>query len=86
MKKIIVSDVSLRVFTEQKKSLSFREKLNAAQWLDGAGIDTIELPAVVNEKEDTVIFRTIAGALKKARICISAGDSLESLEAAWRCI
>ena len=86
MKKIIVSDVSLRVFSEQKRALSFRERLNTAQWLDKAGIDAVELPAIVNEKEDTVIFRTIAGAMKNARICIPAGSTPESMEAAWQCI
>lgn len=86
MKKIMVSDVSLKGFQEQNKTLSFREKLDAARRLDAAGVDAIELPAVINEKEDTVIFRTIAGAMKKARVCISAGDSQESLEAAWQCV
>ncbi len=86
MKKVFVSDVSLRVLAEQKKVLSFRERLNIAQQLDATGIDAIELPPVSNEKEDPVIFRTIAGAVKNAGISIAAGGSIESLKAAWQCI
>ena len=41
MKKIIVSDVTLRAYAEAKSALSFREKLNIAQWLDAAGVDAV---------------------------------------------
>ncbi|MBQ8894716.1 MAG: hypothetical protein IJ043_09970 [Clostridia bacterium] len=83
MKKIIVSDVTLRAYAEQKNALSFREKLNAAQWLDAAGADVVELPALVHEKEDAVICRTIAGAMKKAAAAIPVG---EDPAAAWACV
>ncbi len=86
MKNIIVTDVSIRAFCELKKKLSFREKLTIAQQLDGAGLDGIELPPVINEKEDAVIYRTIAGAMKNAKVCIDAGVSEESLRAAWQCV
>ncbi len=86
MKKIIVSDVSLRVMAEKKANLSFREKLNIAQQLDTTGIDSIELPCVVNEKEDPVILRTIAGSVKNAGISVASGGSVESLKAAWQSI
>ncbi len=83
MKKIIVSDVTLRAYAEAKSTLSFREKLNIAQWLDTAGADTVELPALVHEKEDAVICRTIAGAMKKASVAIAVG---ENISAAWDCV
>ncbi|MBQ6824983.1 MAG: hypothetical protein IJP27_10040 [Clostridia bacterium] len=83
MKKIIVSDVTLRAYAEQKNTLSFREKLNTAQWLDAAGVDAIELPALIHAKEDAVICRTIAGAVKKASIAIAVG---EDPTAAWECV
>ncbi len=83
MKKIIVTDVSLRAYAEQKNALSFREKLNIAQWLDTAGADLVELPALVQGKEDTVLCRTIAGALKQAAVAMPVG---EDPAAAWDCI
>ncbi len=85
MKKIVVSDVTLRAYAEQKNTLSFREKLNTAQLLDQAGVSAVELPAMVNDKEDAVVCRTIAGALKNAAVAIPA-DSAEGLEAAWACV
>ena len=83
MKKIIVSNVTLRALAEAKSALSFREKLNIAQWLDTAGADAIELPALVHEKEDAVICRTIAGAMKNASVAIAVGDNVA---AAWDCV
>ena len=83
MKKIIVADVTLRAYAEQKNALSFREKLNIAQWLDAAGVDTVELPALIHEKEDAVICRTIAGAMKNAAVAIPVG---EDPAAAWECV
>ncbi len=83
MKKIIVSDVTLRAYAEQKNTLSFREKLNIVQLLDAAGADMIELPALVNEKEDAVVCRTIAAAMKNAAVAIDAG---EDPAAAWECV
>lgn len=83
MKKIIVSDVTLRAYAEAKSALSFREKLNIAQWLDAAGVDAVELPALVHEKEDSVICRTIAGAMKNASVAIAVG---ENVGAAWECV
>lgn len=83
MKKIIVSDVTLRACAEAKSALSFREKLNIAQWLDAAGVDVLELPALVHEKEDAVICRTIAGAMKNASVAIAVGDAPQ---AAWECV
>lgn len=83
MRKINVTDVTLRAYTEQKNTLSFREKLNIAQWLDTAGIDMIELPALVQEKEDAVICRTIAAAMKNASVAIDVG---KDAAAAWDCV
>lgn len=86
MKKIYVSDISIRAYSEQKNALSFREKLNVAQLLDLSGVDCVELPAISNIKEDSVVCRTIASAMKGARIAIAAGESDESLDAAWSCV
>ena len=86
MKKIYVSDISIRAYAEQKNALSFRDRLNVAELLDLSGVDGVELPAISNIKEDSVVCRTLASAMKNARVCICAGDSDESLEAAYNCV
>lgn len=86
MKKIYVSDISIRAFAESRNGLSFREKLDVAQLLDMSGVDAVELPAISNMKEDMVVCRTLTSAMKNVRVCIPAGESDESLEAAWACV
>lgn len=86
MKKMIVSDTTLRVQQEVlKNGLSFRERLNIASRLEKAGVDAIELPALNGGKEDAVVCRTIAGSVS-CKVCIPCGDTQESLEAAWKCV
>ena len=86
MKKIIVSDTTLRVQCEAAKNLlSFRERLNIAAKLGKAGVNAIELPALSGGKEDAVVCRTIANSVT-CKVCIPAGSSLQDLEAAWSCI
>ena len=86
MKKIIVSDVTLREQCQNlKKALTFRERLNIATGLEKAGVDAIELPALQGGKEDVVVCRTIAGAIK-CRVCLAVGADAGAVAAAWQCI
>ncbi len=86
MKKLFVSDMTLCKACEgSKNNLSFRERLNIAMALEKAGVDAIELPALSGGKEDAVVCRTIANTVK-CRVCIPGGDSLLSLEEAWKCV
>ncbi|MBQ3115557.1 MAG: hypothetical protein IJC07_00845 [Clostridia bacterium] len=86
MKKIIVSDVTLKSIEEQKLSLTFREKLAISEKLDLAKVDCIELPLLANLKENEVICRTIASSVKGAVIKIPVGSDLESLDVAVQCV
>ena len=86
MKKIVVSDVTLKVISEKDSSLTFRERLSIAEKLDLAHVDAIELPALINSKENEVIYRTIASTIKNAVVKIPVGDNLESLTAAANCV
>ena len=83
MKKIYVSDVTLKAISEEEVSYAFREKLSIASQIDASGIDAIELPTLKNSKEDEVIYRTIASAVKNAIVKIPVGDNVES---AYNCI
>ena len=63
MRKLYVSDITLRVLDETlETALSFRERLTIASRLEKSGVNTIELPALTGSKENAVIFRTIAEA------------------------
>ena len=86
MKNLYVSDTTLRTQCEVlKKALSFRERLNIASSLEKSGVDAIELPALTGGKEDEVVCRTIASGAG-CKVCISAGSTQESLEAAFKCV
>lgn len=86
MKKIYVSDMTLRTLCEGREStLSFRERLCVALDLQKTGVDAVELPGISGGKEDSVICRTIATGMA-CKVCIPGGDSAESVEAAYQCI
>lgn len=86
MKKIMVSDKTLKVVDGQGLFLKFREKLAIAERLDLARVNAIELPALSNSKEDEVVCRTIASSVKNAIVKIPVGDNAESVEKAFNCI
>nr|MDD6336527.1 alpha-isopropylmalate synthase regulatory domain-containing protein [bacterium] len=86
MKKVCISDFTLRQSTKGGLSLSFREMASLAKCLDQLGVDSIDLIAVKNKKEDAIINRTIAAAAKNAIVCIPAGFSEDEVDAAWACV
>ncbi len=87
MKKIFVTDITLKNAAADKAfKLSLRDKTNIAKVLDTVGVDAIEIPAVKNVKEDTVVNRTIAGMVKNSTVKISAGITAESVDEAYGCI
>ena len=86
MRKITVSDVTIKAFSSENISLTFREKLSIAEKLDVVNLDAIELPALKNLKEDEVIFQTIAKTVKNAVVKIPVGATKESLDSAYSCI
>ncbi|MBP5289515.1 MAG: hypothetical protein J6Z79_06570 [Clostridia bacterium] len=84
MKKIFVCDCTLPVLTgERTRPLLAREKNALAQRLDALGVDILELPAVRNIKEDTIIHKTIASGVGGRILAVPAGDSEEAVDAAW---
>ena len=86
MKKIIVSDITLKVASEQGVSLTFREKLAIAEKLDASGVDAIELPLFVNSKENEIVNRTIAGAVNNAVVKMPVGFDQAGVEIAANCV
>ena len=87
MRTIIISDYTLRQCAEDAaRRLLFREKVAVASCIDAFGADRLELPPIRNVKEDAVINKTIASAVKAAAVCIPTGDTADSLAAAWASI
>ena len=86
MKKITVSDVTLKAIVESDLSLTFREKLAVAEKLAAVSVDAVELPALVNSKENEVIYRTISQSVKNAVVKIPVGETAESLDSAFNCV
>ena len=71
MKRAIISDVTL---CRVGSGCTFREKLEIARLLDNLGTDVIELPAVGESKQDTLLVRTIASFAKNAALSVAVGS------------
>ena len=87
MKTINIADITLKKLSEDRAiSLLFREKSAIAICADVLGADVIELPAVTNLREDTIIYKTIAQNVCNAALAIPVGFNKEDVESVWECI
>ncbi len=87
MKKIYVSDITLKELGQQREvSLLFREKTAIAACVDALEMDAIELAPIQSLREDTIIDKTIAGNVKQATVAIPVGFTEESVKEAWEAI
>ncbi len=87
MRKIFVSDFTLKeLANEHRIPLLFREKTAIAKCIDTFGADAIELAEIKNLKEDTIVYRTIASAVKNSAVSIPVGFSVQGIEDAWNCV
>ena len=79
MRKIALCDMTL---TEKGSGLSFKEKLEIARVLGSLNVDAIEFPAIENARTDTLLVRTVSAFFKTGVLCVDAGRTKESVEAA----
>lgn len=86
MKKVFVSDITLCEAAENRKALTFREKLNIVAAMQKSGINAIELPEIGENLESGVIYRTIAESAQGIKICVNAGASAEQIKASFDCV
>ena len=87
MRTINVTDITLKKLSEDREiSLLFREKSAIANCADALGAYAIELPAVKNLREDTIIYKTIAQNVQNATLAIPVGFNKEDVASAWECI
>lgn len=87
MKKIKIVDVTLKKLSEEREvSLLFREKSAIANNAELLGANAIELPAVKNYREDSIIYKSISQNIQNATLSIPVGFSKEGVSIAWECI
>ena len=87
MKKINISDITLKKLSENRTvSLLFREKSAIANCADRVGADCVELPAIKNLREDSIIYKTIAKNIQNSTLAIPVGFDSEGVTSAWECI
>ena len=86
MKQIRLYDVTLReISATRNRHLSFREKLEAVRTLDKLKLDGIELAAIVDEKTDSLLNRTLSS-LIASELIVPVGLTVESVRAAWESV
>lgn len=86
MNKIIVTDRTLNSLNAKKGvSLLFREKTAIAKKLDSLGIDRIELPPILREREDKIVAKTLCTSIKNSVVVIPVGLSKPSIDVAIDC-
>lgn len=86
MKEITISDISLRLAEQGGVSLTFREKLEVAKWLDRLQVSAIELPAITSVKADSLLIKSIAASVKNSAVAVPAGLSAESARIAFEAV
>lgn len=87
MRKIRISDVTLReCAASAEHSLSFREKIEIAKLMDKLHCDIIEMPEILNPSTDVLLIKTVASLMQHSAVCVSVGNSVDSVETAWNCV
>lgn len=87
MRTINVTDITLKKLSEDREvSLLFREKSAIANCADALGVNAVELPAIKNLREDTIIYKTIAQNVQNATLAIPVGFNTEDVKSVWEAI
>lgn len=76
MKHIRIADTTL---CREESAFRFKEKIEIARQLEKLGVDTIELPAITQVRQDTLLVRTISSFVKNATLSVAAGNTAESI-------
>ena len=84
MKEICISDVTIKCYAEETgEQLTFKEKLELARLLDRLNVPVIEFGAILQEKADSLLLKSIAGVLEMSSLSVSAGLTKESIDKTW---
>lgn len=79
MNHIKIADTTL---SDEKSTLSFKQKLEIARKLERLGVDAVELPEVGAVKADSLLVRTAASFVKGSVLSVAAASSPEAIDRA----
>ena len=82
MDRIYISDRTLKQAGRQMP-LSFREKIELSRIIDRLEVDSIELPAIENQKVDSLLIKSVSSAVKRAEIAVPVLLNAESVARTW---
>ena len=68
MQKLSIADVTLKQAAKSGCSLSFREKIEIAKLLNKIHVSVIELPAIIKEKTDMLLIKSISSCVTASSI------------------
>ena len=83
MRKVTVSDMTLKFAAQASQALGFREKLEIAKQLDRAGASSIVTAPLQGDKTDALLVKSIASAAANSAVCVPVALSEEGVQAAW---
>ena len=71
MEKLSIADITLKQAAKKNDyTLSFREKIEIAKLLDKVNVSVIELPAIIKEKTDVLLIKSIASCVKNSTVAV----------------
>ena len=68
--------------SDEKSTLSFKQKLEIARKLERLGVDAVELPEVGASKADSLLVRTAASFVKGSVLSVAATTSVDAIDRA----
>lgn len=77
MKNITLSDMTL---FRCASVLSFKERIEIARHLDNLNVDVIDMPEITNLKTDTLLIRTVSAFVKRSKLSVSTGMTIEGVD------
>ena len=82
MERVYITDKTLKQ-TGRKMPLSFREKIELSRLIDKLEPDAIELPAIENEKVDSLLIKSIVTAVRHSEIAVPVKLNKNSVSMTW---
>lgn len=79
MREIKICDTTLCSLIGQGVALSFKESLEAAKLIEKSGADTVQLPALSEDKRDAITARSIAATLQDAAVAVECRVDSEAI-------
>ncbi len=85
MKKVSITDVTIRKAVEYGEKPSFKEKTETAKLLDKIGADAIDVGGI-SDRTDLLFLHTISPVIKRSTISCCAGLTEEAADEAYKAI